>query len=500
MVGADPRAFDGGVDRSDDGPLHDRRPRRTDRTRRSLLKGVAATGLATGLGGCAYGRASPTNGTVVQFVANSTAKDSAGTINDALHAAGLPGDVSVEILAVSSDTAQQQYTQWLSAGLEQPSLLRVDNGWTIPFILRDQLVNLSEEIPDVTERIKREFFEAGVQTATGPKGGIYGVPLFTDFGLMLYRKDLMEQAGVDTGGWATSPPTWGSFSKAVKRTVEQSDVDHGFIFPSTVYEGLPCCVFNEFMTTRGGSYFGARENLLGHVGDRPVTVDSQSVVDACRMVRTFVHGADDPASLDGVAGGISPRTVLNWDLQTALSQFTDGHGVAHRNWPYSVLASGAKDVFGTGLGVMPIPTGVPPEQATYDGMGGSKSALGGWHVALNPNAKHKDAALQVLRAISQDSFYLRLMESFGYVPPKPGLLDSKKAKGIDVMGRYVETLKFAGQHAVPRPVSVVWPRESPRIAQQLSATFSQEAAPKAAMGALADDLRQIEASAAEARS
>ena len=457
-----------------------------------------ATG-AVGLSGCAFGQASTAgNGTTVQFVANATAKDSAGAINDALHAAGLPPDVSVEVLAVSSDTAQQQYAQWLSAGLEQPSLLRVDNGWTIPFILRDQLVNLSEEIPDVTKRIRDEFFDVGVQTATGPDGGLYGVPLFTDFGLVLYRKDLVEEAGVDPGDWATSPPTWGRFSEVVRATAERTGTEHGFVFPATVFEGLPCCVFNEFMTTWGGSYFGAKGNLLGHVGQRPVTVDSQPVVDACRMVRTFVHGDDDPHALPGVAGGISPRAVLNWDIQTALSDFTDGNAVAHRNWPYAVLKSGAEDVFGEALGVMPIPTGVPPAKAAFQGMGGSKSALGGWHVALNPNAEHRDAALQVLRAISQDAFYLKMTEAFGYVPPKPSLLDTKVARDVDVVGRYVDTLKFAGEHAVPRPVSVVWPRESPRIAQRVSATLAGEQAPEAAMSALADDLEQIERSAVEA--
>lgn len=431
-------------------------------------------------------------GTAVQFVANSNAKDNAGAINDALHAAGLSEDISLEILAVSSDTAQQQYSQWLSAGLEQPSLLRVDNGWTIPFILRDQLVNLSEEIPEVTKRMKQEFFDAGMQTATGPEGGIYGVPLFTDFGLMLYRKDLMEQAGVDPSGWATSPPTWGRFSEAVKTTVEQSKPEHGLTFQATVFEGLPCCVFNEFMTTWGGSYFGAKSNLIGNVGRRPVTVDSQPVIDAARMVRTFIHGKGAPNTMDGVAGDVSPRAVLSWDHQTSLSDFTDGNAIAHRNWPYSVLSAGAESAFGKGLGVMPIPRGVPPGEAMFEGMGGSKSALGGWHVALNPNARHKEAALEVLRAVSQDSFYLAMMKEFGYVPPKPSLLSTQEARNTEVVGRYVDTLKFAGQHAVPRPVSVVWPRESPRIAQQVSATLSGDQAPEPAMAALKEDLVQIE--------
>jgi len=468
-------------------------------SRRAVL-GAAATGLAGGLAGCSLrGTSAAGDGTLVQFVANSTARDSQDVINDALHEAGLSEDVFVEILAVSSSTAQQQYSQWLSAGLEQPSLLRVDNGWTIPFILRDQLANLSEEIPEVTSRIEEEFFDAGVQTATGPDGGIYGVPLFTDFGLMLYRKDLLAEAGVDAGDWATSPPTWERFSSVVAEAAEATGTDHGLTYPATVFEGLSCCIFTEFMATWGGSYFGARENLLGSVGERPITVDSQPVLDAIRMVRTFIRGSDDPHALDGYAGGVSPQAVLSWDHQTALSDFSDGNAVAHRNWPYSILRTGAEDAFGEDLGVMPIPYSVPPEEAEFDGMGGPRSALGGWHVALNPNARNREAALEVLQAISQDDFYLAMTEEFGYVPPKPALLESQAARDIDVVGRYVDTLKFAGERAVPRPVSVVWPRESPRISQRVSATFAGDRSPQAAMSALKSDLEQIEQSVPEAR-
>ena len=471
-------------------------------SRREYVKGAAATGIAAGVAGCALARVGTDgggSGTTVQFVADAQAKDSAADFNDALHEAGLSEDVTVEVLAVDSDTASQQYTQWLSAGLEQPSLFRTDSGWTIPFILRDQLVNLSEEIPEVTQRVSEEFFEASVQTASGPEGGLYGVPLFTDFGLMLYRKDLVTEAGFDPSGWATRPPTWKRFSEVMKQTAGQTGTESGFTFPATVFEGLSCCIFNEFMTTWGGSYFGARENLLGKVGERPVTVDSQPVIDALRMVRTFLYGEDDEYALEGIAGDMSPTATLQWDHQTSLSDFSNGGAVAHRNWPFSVSAAGAADAFGEGLGVMPIPVGVGPEEAEFEGMGGSKSALGGWHVGLNPNARNQEAALEVLRAISQDGFYLEMMEIFGYVPPKPHLLDTREARNVDVMGRYVDTMRYAGEHAVPRPVSVVWPRESPRISQSVSAALTRDQTPEDAMADLKGNLTQIEQSALEAR-
>ena len=469
------------------------RSRSHRRGRREFLQATGTAGVAA-LSGCIAGGGGGGSTTVVQLAADPGAKQVQGQINAALHAAGLPDDVRVEILAGSSDTAQQQYSQWLSAGLKRPSLFRMDSGWTVPFILREQLANLSEELPDVAERVKNDYFQASVATAQGKNGNIYGVPFFTDFGLMLYRKDLVKQAGFkpDQENWASSPLTWKKFSRVTKRTKQQAGTRWGFSFQAMIYEGLPCCTFNEFMTSWGGSYFGARKNLFGPVGERPVTVNTEPVVDALRMVRTFITGSGGGQDLPDYAGNIAPRAVLQWDESPSLSAFLNGDTVTHRNWPYSILEAGAKSAFGENLGVMPMPYAVKSGNAKFAGMGGSKSALGGQHICLNPNAKHPEAAKQVLRAISQDSFYLKMLEVMGYVPPKPELLSTQKAKQVPVMGRYAETLRRIGQNAVPRPVTVVWPQESPRIAQQVSAVLSGDTEPKRAMGELDRLLNAIE--------
>lgn len=465
-------------------------------TRRRALQTLSGAGIA-GFAGCStlVGGGAPVSGTVVQLAADSAAAEAQSDINDALHAAGLSSDVSLEILAVSSGRAAQQFTQWLSANLEQPSLFRMDCGWTIPFIVREQIANLSEAMPDVAQRVSENYFDASVETASSPGGDLYGVPFFSDFGLMLYRKDLVEEAGFDTSGWATSPLSWQRFAEVTGRTQESAGTPYGFSFQGALYEGLSCCTFTEWMCSMGGSYFGARENLLRNVGERPVTVDTEPVVDAARMGRSFLYGPDGEGSLDGISGPLSPQAALQWEEDSSLAAFSNGEAVVHRNWPYSVLSTGAEDAFGEDLGVMPMPYGVRPEEARFDGMGGSVSALGGWHLTLNPNARHEAAAKEVLRAMSQDSFNVKMMEILGYVPPKPELLDSQEARNVDVMGRYVETLRVAGQNAVPRPSTVVWPMESPRISQQVSATLSRDQPADTAMAELKELLVAIENSA-----
>ncbi|WP_435151695.1 hypothetical protein [Haladaptatus sp. DFWS20] len=124
--------------------------------------------------------------------------------------------------------------------------------------------------------------------------------------------------------------------------MEQSGVPYGFTFQASLYEGLPCCDFNEFISTWGGAYFGGREYLFGPVGERPITVANPAVVDSVRMIRTFIWGQDDPSALDGYAGGIAPTGVLTWIEDTSYSPFGAGDAVMHRNWPYAINSAGAE--------------------------------------------------------------------------------------------------------------------------------------------------------------
>jgi ABC-type glycerol-3-phosphate transport system substrate-binding protein len=169
----------------------------------------------------------------------------------------------------------------------------------------------------------------------------------------------------------------------------------------------------------------------------------------------------------------------------------------HRNWPYSIVINGAEDVFGEDLGVMPIPYGVPESEAQYPMTGGPVAALGGWHMTMNPNSSSakKQAAVQVLRTMMEDSFKLEIFRIIGWIPPEPSLLDSSEAAEVDVIGRYTQQLKVAGENAIPRPVTVVWPQQSGRISTQVNATYAREKSPEQAMSDLKSQLQQIENSA-----
>lgn len=470
-------------------------------SRRRFVQTVGATGTVAGIAGCAAStdedtkakKQSDNDGKTIVTVAGSDAtRQNTDAINEVLHEAGLPEDIEIDHnnVAGNTDDVQSQYRQWLSAGRPNPDIFRMDSGWTIPFIVRGQLVNLSDRLSKQTvNRINNDFFDSMIATASDDDGNLFGVPQQIGLPTMQYRKDLVEEAGFDTEGWDTEPMSWKRFSEVVSETKDNSGLEYGFAWQGNDYEGLSCCTFNELMTSWGGAYFGGPDNLFGPVGDRPVTVDEEPVLNAIRMGRTFIRGQDDEHALDGYKQ-ISPDATLQWTEGPSKSAFMEGNAVALRYWPSGLYE--AVDEFGDDAGVMPIPYGVEESESKYDGIGGTASALGGWHYTLNPNSEKADAAVQVLEAFASTEFQTFQFTELGYLTPDASALQTEEAQNVDIWGDHLDTLRVAGENSIPRPVTVVWPDESPAISGEVSAALAGQKSPEDAMSALKEQLTQIE--------
>ena len=143
---------------------------------------------------------------------------------------------------------------------------------------------------------------------------------------------------------------------------------------------------------------------------------------------------------------------------------------------------------------MPIPYAVGEDDAEYPGTGGTAAALGGWHVAVNPNTAHMDAALETVQAAASDEFNFAIFEILGQIPPKPTLLEEDRVREIEPVGRYMDTFRVAGENTIPRPVTVVWPDQSRQVWQEVNAAYSQQKGPEQALSDLATALEEIEES------
>ncbi|WP_101296100.1 extracellular solute-binding protein [Halegenticoccus soli] len=474
-------------------------------SRRCFVKAVGVTSGVASITGCIGGgdEDRPKNATAEQTVIRwyggagaSESEEVKTKVREVLWSAGLPQDIFVEPTASSGNTGSTYdlFRTWLTAGLESPDVFSMDSGWTIPFIERGQLQNLEELMDTKTiSTVKNEFFGASVASTSGDDGTLYGIPWFPDFPTMQYRKDLVEEVGYDTDGWQTNPMSWKRFAEITADVMKQTGTKYGYTFQAANYAGLSCCNYNEWMTTWGGAYFGGVDNLFGPVGGRPVTVNKEGSVDALKMVRTFIHGEDDEYGMD-ISGNIAPTATLGWEEETSRKPFTNGHAVMHRNWPYAINISGVAEYLGEKLGVMPLPYGVKESNAPFSGIGGTASALGGWNSVINPNSTKKDAAVELLKALMTDEYMLWQFENLGFLPAKPALFNSDAARSVPVMGRYVDALRTAGKNAIPRPVTVAWPDQSPAIANTVNSALQKgsKKSPQQAMDELANTVEKIE--------
>ncbi|MFC7131409.1 extracellular solute-binding protein [Haloferax chudinovii] len=478
-------------------------------SRRRFITAAGATGATAGLSGCAsmFGNGSDTGaqvgesesgGTTVVWGFDATvAQDHADQLRTALHEkGGLSDDIRVEFQPGQPDSGKRRstYNRLLSSQETTPDMFMMDNGWVNIFIQRGQLANLSEVLPEsALSTIENEYFGGFTETAIDPASGdLFGVPLYPDYPTMLYRKDLVEEAGYNPTeeNWATEPMTWKRWSNIAAEAQDVSGVDYGFTTQWDIYVGTACCTFNEVLSSWGGAYFGGRENLFGPVGERPVTVDSDPVVNSLNMMRKFVHGESFGGEFSDYGGGFTPTNILGWIEDSSLAPFIDGNAVFHRNWPYAINQAASE--FGDDLGTMPLPYGVPESEAQFPGTGGSTSALGGWHITVNPNSQKLDAVTQVIQASMREEFQLFLLEIEGWLPPRASLFNSETAAELEPAGDYMDTLRVAGENTMARPVTAVWNNQSSKIAEQANRAVGQEVSSSEAMATLQSSLEETE--------
>ncbi|WP_265108087.1 extracellular solute-binding protein [Halosolutus halophilus] len=471
-------------------------------SRRTFVKAAGAGGAAVGLAGCIYGNESSDDSVVWGFDPNA-ANEIGDEIVELVQNSGADG-VDVRLQPGDEDTGarRETYTNLLEAGESQPDLFLMDNGWVNIFIQRGHIANLSEELDDdELSTVEDEYFEAFTATTRDPDNDdLYGVPMFPDYPTMQYRKDYAREAGYgesDFETWATEPMTWQEWAEITQEIVDASDAEYGLATQWDQYEGTSCCTWNEVMSSFGGAYFGGRDNLFGPVGDRPVTVDEPEFIEGLQMMRTFVADEADEHTLeDEYPLGVATPDITSWAEEDAREAILNGQAAMQRNWPYAINlnTSDADDPIPVeDYGAMPIPYAVTEDEANQPGTGGTTSALGGWHLVLNPNSERKEEALEVIRATMTDDFNLGMWDLWGWIPPKPALFDTDEVKQAEPMGNYMETLRVAGENAMARPVTSVWPDESSRIAEEVNLAVAGEKSPDDAAADLQEGLENIEA-------
>lgn len=361
-----------------------------------------------------------------------------------------PGiEVTFQVMPTNTDTQHDAYVTYLSARESDIDLYTLDVIWTAEFARAGWI----EPIPEGTVD-RSDFLEGPLESATY-EGTLYAVPWFTDAGVLYYRSDLLDEAGLPV------PETWDDFTEAC-RSVGTANAMDGFVWQGARYEGL-VCNFLEFLWGVGGA-----------VDAETVAADRAGVERDVKLAIDVMAGliADD---------AVSPRSVLTYKEEDARRLFTEGRTLFLRNWPYAwsfVQEDGSKVKDAVGIARLPHAEG----EESY-------STIGGWNIALSAYSRHPEEALRFLRFITGErSLELRAIEG-GYLPTRRSTYEDADVLAVNPhFASFFEVFKSTRN----RPRSPHYPRISDVIQESvhgaLSGETSHEDAAKAIVGALEEYL------------
>jgi multiple sugar transport system substrate-binding protein len=306
--------------------------------------------------------------------------------------------------------------------------------------------------------MRSKFLDGPVASNTY-EGKVYGVPWYTDAGMLYYRKDLLEKSG-----FSGPPKTWDELKEQAQQIMQDEGTKFGFVFQGAEYEGG---------TVNGLEYINSYGGQVLDPNDA-----SKVIIDSPESV------AGLEAQYSMVTDGISPQAVSTYTEPESEAAFLNGDAVFCRNWPYMYALAADPEISAIKpemIDIAPLPAG--------DG-GKSVSGLGGWNFFINAFAdtEAQDAAWEFVKymtAPEQQKFYA--LEG-SYLPTLTALYDDPEIK------ESVPTIRLGGEalkNTVPRPVSPVYSDLSLQMAEQFNASLSGDTPPQEAISTLQKELQSI---------
>ncbi|MCX4619503.1 ABC transporter substrate-binding protein [Streptomyces albogriseolus] len=358
-----------------------------------------------------------------------------------------PGEeVTLVELPDSADETRAQMITDLRAGEGgRFDVLNIDVSWTSEFAAAGWIRPLPRD------RFPLDTFLPPVVDTATYDGRLYAVPYVTNAGLLLYRKDVLDDAGVPP------PRTWAELERAAKTLAPARGLD-GYAGQFLPYEGLTVNAA-EAVYSAGGA-------ILGDEGER-VTVDSR----AARKGIGFLAR--------GVREGWIPREALAYKEEESKRAFQDGRLLFLRNWPYAYVAASAPGSKVAGkVGAVPLPG--------PDGPG--TSVLGGSNLAVSSHARHPDSAARLLAYLTGERVQRQVLTRGALPPVRAGLYDDP-----ELVRRfpYLPTLRESVLAAAPRPKSPRYDQVSLVVQAVVHDAMSGRQTPEAAVRRLAAELAAV---------
>lgn len=350
----------------------------------------------------------------------------------------------------ATDLRENLYTASLLAGDPSFDLVYMDVTWTSKFAAAGWLRALDDDFAGADRaRFLDVALNAGVY-----RDRLYRIPVRTDVGVLYYRRDWLEEAGLEP------PATFDDLTR-IARQLQDPPARWGYVWQGKQYEGL-VCDFLEVLNGFGGFWIDERTLEVGL--DRP---EAEAAL----------------AFLAGTCAGrdpISPPGVTTYQEEESRRLFQDGRAVFLRNWPYAWRLAQREDSPLRGrVGVMPM---VRAE-------GGRRAGtLGGWGLGVSAYSRHPELAVDFIRHATSVESQRALCAPAGYAPAVRAAYDDP---GLLAENPLLARLLEIHAQAVPRPIVARYALASDILQRRLSAALAGAASPGAALAAAALETRRM---------
>lgn len=321
--------------------------------------------------------------------------------------------VTITELPESADDQRSAMVRNAQAESDEYTILNLDVVWTAEFAANRWVVELPQNEFELDK-----FLEPAVNTAKY-RDKLYAVPVYSDGGMLYYRKDLLDAAGV-----TAAPKTWAEMADACAKVkaIPANAALGCYAGQFDKYEGLTVN-FSEAVQSAGGS-------ILDESG-KP-TVDTQEAKDGLNFL------------VEGVKSGEIPQAAVTYKEEEGRRAFQDGQLIFHRQWPYQYAKANATDGSSQVAGkfdIAPLPG--------KDGPG--VSTLGGHNFGISAFAKNKATALDFIKFFTSEEAERSNLLATSQAPTLTSLYDD-----ADLVKQfpYLTTLKESILTAVPRPQAV----------------------------------------------
>jgi multiple sugar transport system substrate-binding protein len=380
--------------------------------------------------------------------------DAQGTMATLIKRFNEQSDFKVTHRVMPSDTGQyfdklRTQFQAQAGGID---VIGGDVIWPAQLAANGWILDISDKFP---ESDQKDFLEAPLNSVTY-EGKVYGVPWYTDAGMLYYRMDLLEKSG-----YSEPPKTWEELQEMAAKVKKDAGLKYGFVFQGDAYEGGVCDGL-EYIWTHGG-------DVLDPSDPSKVIIDSPEAAAGLATERSMM------------SSGVTPQAVSVYTEEETDPAFAaePGDSVFARNWPYMYAYTGTKGYLKPDqVGVAPLP--VDPGNPLA-------SCLGGWDMLINAQSDMQDEAWEFIKFMTApEQMKFRAVEAT-VLPARAALLDDPEIKKIPVVAQGSPAIEAT--HA--RPVSPYYSDMSLEMQEQFNASLKGEIEPEEAVKTLQEDLERI---------